>query len=124
MAGQATQHPEGPAADDVVLLAGPGVGVDKASQPGAGADHVHVGAARNDPEANAPSPGMPGGPGELIHEQINHPGEQARSGTDPAGADFGGQRLPVADGTITDPTTTTSPSTTRAATRSPTSGRS
>ncbi|MFI6154214.1 alpha/beta hydrolase [Kitasatospora sp. NPDC051170] len=100
--GQATQHPGGLAADDIVLVGSPGTGVDKASQLGVGADHVYVGAAKNDPVANAPSPGMLGGLGELIYEQINHPGKQGWFGTDPASGDFGGQRFSVADGTTTD----------------------
>ncbi|MFJ7247395.1 alpha/beta hydrolase [Kitasatospora sp. NPDC098652] len=100
--GQATQHPGGLAADDIILVGSPGVGVDKASQLGVGADHVYVGAAKNDPVANAPSPGMIGGWGAFIYEEMNHTGKQSWFGADPASGDFGGQRFSVADGTITD----------------------
>ncbi|MFI9319532.1 alpha/beta hydrolase [Kitasatospora aureofaciens] len=99
--GQATQHPGGLAADDIVLVGSPGVGVDKASQLGVGADHVYVGTAKNDPVANAPSPGMLGGLGAAIYETFAHP-DASWHGTDPASQTFGGQRFSVADGTVTD----------------------
>ncbi|MEV7026785.1 alpha/beta hydrolase [Kitasatospora sp. NPDC093558] len=99
--GQATQHPGGLAADDIVLVGSPGVGVDKASQLGVGADHVYVGRADNDPVANAPSPGMLGGLGAAIYETFAHP-DASWHGTDPASQSFGGQRFSVADGTMTD----------------------
>ncbi|MFE5586032.1 alpha/beta hydrolase [Kitasatospora sp. NPDC056531] len=99
--GQATQHPGGLAADDIILVGSPGVGVDKASQLGVGADHVYVGTAKYDPVANAPSPAMLGGLGAAIYETFAHP-DASWHGTDPASQTFGAQRFSVADGTVTD----------------------
>ncbi|MFE5582481.1 alpha/beta hydrolase [Kitasatospora sp. NPDC056531] len=98
--GQATQHPGGLAADDIILVGSPGVGVDKASQLGVGADHVYVGTAKNDPVAAAPAPGM-FVPGWAAYEAITNP-DGLWHGTDPASQGFGAQRFSVADGTITD----------------------
>ena len=98
--GKATQQPGGLPVDDIVLVGSPGVGVDKASQLGIGADHVYVGTAKNDPVADAPAPGMLV-PGWAAYEAIAHP-DGAWHGTDPASQSFGGQRFSVADGTMTD----------------------
>ncbi|AUY50826.1 alpha/beta hydrolase [Streptomyces sp. CB01881] len=98
--GKATQHPGGLPVDDIVLVGSPGVGVDKATQLGIGADHVYVGTAKYDPVADAPSPGMLI-PGWAAVEAITNP-DGSWHGTDPASESFGGQRFSVADGTITD----------------------
>ncbi|MFE6054441.1 alpha/beta hydrolase [Kitasatospora sp. NPDC056446] len=98
--GQATQHPGGLPVDDIVLVGSPGVGVDKASQLGIGADHVYVGTAKYDPVAAAPAPGM-FIPGWAAVEAITNP-DGSWHGTDPASESFGGQRFSVADGTMTD----------------------
>ncbi|GAB7185273.1 hypothetical protein ATKI12_5104 [Kitasatospora sp. Ki12] len=98
--GKATQQPGGLPVDDIVLVGSPGVGVDKASQLGIGADHVYVGTAKYDPVADAPSPGMLI-PGWAAVEAITNP-DGSWHGTDPASESFGGQRFSVADGTVTD----------------------
>ncbi len=98
--GKATQHPGGLPVDDIVLVGSPGVGVDKATQLGIGADHVYVGTAKYDPVADAPSPGMLI-PGWAAVEAITNP-DGSWHGTDPASETFGGQRFSVADGTVTD----------------------
>ncbi|MEV7600730.1 alpha/beta hydrolase, partial [Kitasatospora sp. NPDC089797] len=98
--GKATQQPGGLPVDDIVLVGSPGVGVDKASQLGIGADHVYVGTARYDPVAMAPAPGMLV-PGLAAYEAIANP-DGLWHGTDPASQHFGAQRFSVADGTITD----------------------
>ncbi|MER7581923.1 alpha/beta hydrolase, partial [Kitasatospora sp. NPDC097691] len=98
--GKATQHPGGLPVDDIVLVGSPGVGVDKATQLGIGADHVYVGTAKYDPVADAPAPGMLI-PGWAAVEAITNP-DGSWHGTDPASESFGGQRFSVADGTVTD----------------------
>ncbi|MFB7616573.1 alpha/beta hydrolase [Kitasatospora sp. NPDC056181] len=98
--GQSTQRPGGLAADDIVLVGSPGVGVDKASKLGVGADHVYVGTAKADPVAAAPAPGMLV-PGVAAYEALVHP-DGSWHGTDPASQTFGGQRFAVADGTVDD----------------------
>ncbi|MGW3046017.1 alpha/beta hydrolase [Kitasatospora sp. NPDC001159] len=98
--GKATQQPGGLPVDDIVLVGSPGVGVDKASQLGIGADHVYVGTAKNDPVADAPAPGMLI-PGWAAVEAVTNP-DGSWHGTDPASQSFGGQRFSVADGTMTD----------------------
>ncbi|MEU9043696.1 MULTISPECIES: alpha/beta hydrolase [unclassified Kitasatospora] len=98
--GKATQHPGGLPVDDIVLVGSPGVGVDKATQLGIGADHVYVGTAKYDPVADAPSPGMLI-PGWAAVEAFTNP-DGSWHGTDPASESFGGQRFSVADGTVTD----------------------
>ncbi|WP_051831054.1 MULTISPECIES: alpha/beta hydrolase [Streptomyces] len=98
--GKATQQPVGLPVDDIVLVGSPGVGVDKATQLGIGADHVYVGTAKYDPVADAPAPGMLI-PGWAAVEAITNP-DGSWHGTDPASESFGGQRFSVADGTVTD----------------------
>ncbi|MBP0453839.1 hypothetical protein J5Y04_30495 [Kitasatospora sp. RG8] len=98
--GKATQHPGGLPIDDIVLVGSPGVGVDKATQLGIGADHVYVGTAKYDPVADAPAPGMLI-PGWAAVEAITNP-DGSWHGTDPASESFGGQRFSVADGSVTD----------------------
>ncbi|MFJ2188602.1 alpha/beta hydrolase [Kitasatospora sp. NPDC087861] len=98
--GKATQQPGGLPVDDIVLVGSPGVGVDKASQLGVGADHVYVGTAKYDPVAAAPAPGM-FVPGWAAYEAITNP-DGLWHGTDPASQSFGAQRFSVADGTVTD----------------------
>ncbi|MFE5582099.1 alpha/beta hydrolase [Kitasatospora sp. NPDC056531] len=98
--GQATQQTGGLAADDIILVGSPGVGVDKASQLGVGADHVYVGAAKNDPIASAPAPEMLF-PDSAAYETFAHP-NASWHGTDPASQSFGAQRFSVADGTTFD----------------------
>ncbi|TQF04407.1 hypothetical protein E6W39_22005 [Kitasatospora acidiphila] len=91
--GKATQQPGGLPVDDIVLVGSPGVGVDKASQLGVGADHVYVGTAKNDPVELPPAVGQGvAGP--------DYTGSWF--GTDPASQDFGAERFSVADGSTTD----------------------
>ncbi|MER7770450.1 alpha/beta hydrolase [Kitasatospora sp. NPDC096140] len=98
--GKATQQPGGLPVDDIVLVGSPGVGVDKATQLGIGADHVYVGTAKYDPVAAAPSPGMLLGGWAAVEAFTNPDGSW--HGTDPASQSFGGQRFSVADGSVTD----------------------
>lgn len=93
--GEATQLPGGIPADDVVLVGSPGAGVDHARDLGVGADHVYVGAAKNDQVTRLPSQEdvMFSGP---LNKEVGSGSNWF--GTDPAGRDFGGHHFSVADG--------------------------
>jgi hypothetical protein len=101
--GQAAQRPGGVPADDVVLVGSPGTGAQHASQLGVGADHVWVGAARNDPVTHLPSraeaAGIPLGlPGVAIGHAIDP--HELWFGQDPSSEEFGAHRFDVADGSV------------------------
>ncbi|NED15978.1 hypothetical protein G3I33_31490 [Streptomyces sp. SID9124] len=93
--GRAAQLPGGIPADDVVLVGSPGAGVDRAVDLGVGADHVYVGAAKNDQVTHLPSQEdvMFSGP---LNKEVGSGSNWF--GTDPAGRDFGGHHFSVADG--------------------------
>ncbi|WP_331445753.1 alpha/beta hydrolase [Streptomyces xanthochromogenes] len=90
--GEASQQPGGLPADDVVLVGSPGVGVDRASDLGVGADHVYVGSAANDQVTHLPNPFAYHDPNSTTGPHENW------FGTDPAAAAFGGHRFGVAPG--------------------------
>ncbi|WHM40083.1 alpha/beta hydrolase [Streptomyces sp. BPTC-684] len=92
--GQATQQPGGIPADDVVLVGSPGVGVDKASDLGVGANHVYIGAAENDQVTYLPSPNLL----EYVAPGSEYGPKKNWFGTDPADNHFGGHHFAVAPG--------------------------
>ncbi|MFC5170112.1 alpha/beta hydrolase [Streptomyces mutomycini] len=97
-----------PAADDIVLLGSPGVGVDKAEDLGVGKEHVFVGAADNDPVTHLPSKqqsgvgvlAMAGGPfvAYAAGDIADQGDDDVYFGKDPASEAFGARRFEVDDG--------------------------
>ncbi|WP_326736448.1 alpha/beta hydrolase [Streptomyces sp. NBC_01022] len=92
--GQAAQLPGGIPADDVVLVGSPGVGVDRAADLGVGADHVYVGAAKNDQVTNLPTGNLL----EYVSPGSEYGPKENWFGTDPADDHFGGHHFSVAPG--------------------------
>ncbi|MEU0131991.1 alpha/beta hydrolase [Streptomyces sp. NPDC006289] len=97
-----------PAADDIILLGSPGVGVDKAEDLGVGKEHVYVGAADNDPVTMLPSKrqsavsvlAAAGGPfiSYMAGDIADQGDDDVHFGKDPASEAFGAQRFKVDDG--------------------------
>ncbi|MFH9393208.1 alpha/beta hydrolase [Streptomyces sp. NPDC017556] len=109
LVGAATQAEGGiPAADDIILLGSPGVGVDRAEELGVGKDHVYVGAAENDPVTTLPSkPEVVAGAAAVVIGGSYAAGDIADQGDDdiwfgkdPASAAFGATRFVVDDGPL------------------------
>ncbi|MFE9852316.1 alpha/beta hydrolase [Streptomyces sp. NPDC005576] len=108
--GSATQQGEGiPGVDDIVLVGSPGVGVNRAENLGVGAEHVFVGAAKNDVVTKSPSKVQAvanvvgfvmGGPefSRAAGGIADPGGDDVWFGKDPASAAFGARRFPVSDG--------------------------
>ncbi|WP_461037195.1 alpha/beta hydrolase [Streptomyces mayteni] len=105
----ATQEEGGVAADDIIIVGSPGLGVDHAEDLGVGADHVYVGAADNDVVTRLPSPEeAAGGAGGMVMmgplgaylggRLMDVNDNEIWFGRDPASESFGAQRFRVDDG--------------------------
>ncbi|MFD9223202.1 alpha/beta hydrolase [Streptomyces sp. NPDC060064] len=92
--GQASQQPGGLPADDVILVGSPGVGVDRASELGVGADHVYIGAAEHDQVTKMP----PRNPLEYMAPGSEFGDRKLAFGTDPSSRNFGGHHFAVEPG--------------------------